>query len=78
MPRTVVIEEGNRIKIPDDWLRDLGLTDTAEIDKTDKGVLIHSSKRLAWDEVFALKARINSTKRNSEKAATGEGEDVFF
>ncbi len=37
-----VLEEGNRIQLPSEWVVEIGLSDKAELERVAGGMLIHS------------------------------------
>lgn len=56
--RTIRIEPGNRIALPEDWVKVLGLSGLVTIHKLDDGIAIRPGHRFTWDEIFATKLTV--------------------
>jgi hypothetical protein len=54
-----LIEPGNRIQLPADWVKALGLQGQVALDKTPDGILVRPSPPVTWDDVFATKLPIS-------------------
>ena len=47
------LEPGNRVQLPDDWAKSLGLRGMVALDKTPEGILVRPCPNTSWDEFFA-------------------------
>ena len=73
------IEPGNRVQLPDDWIRDLGLHGVVALERTNEGILIRPGPKTTWDEIFANKLTVGSSPvdaNSSEAEVTGD--DFLF
>ena len=57
-----VLEEGNRIQLPSEWVAEIGLSDKAELERVAGGIFIHSPARSSWDELLRNKLQIAEAK----------------
>ncbi len=57
-----VLEEGNRIQLPSEWVAEIGLSDKAELERVAGGIFIHSPAGASWDELFRTKLQISEPK----------------
>ena len=73
------LEADNRVRLPADWIRDLGLRDLVSLERTGDGILIRPSQRYSWDDIFATKLVINSAPPD-QKDDDGEaaGDDFLY
>ena len=56
--KTLSLETDYKIKLPLDWVKDLGLESGVVLEKTDDGILIRPHTAQTWDEVYAEKLKI--------------------
>jgi bifunctional DNA-binding transcriptional regulator/antitoxin component of YhaV-PrlF toxin-antitoxin module len=54
----VPIESGNRIELPEEWLKTLGLNEAVRLEVTKDGILIRPCRRSTWDEVFSTRLSV--------------------
>lgn len=54
------LEPGNRVQLPDEWAKALGLHGLVALDKTPEGILVRPCPQKSWDEFFATKLEIGS------------------
>ena len=71
------IEPGNRIYLPSDWVRDLGLQGMVILDKTDQGILVRRCPPTSWDDVFATKLPVGQTSPEPENLEI-DTDDLFL
>jgi hypothetical protein len=74
--KTLSLETDYKIKLPLDWVKELGLESGVVIERTDDGILIRSHVAQTWDEVYAEKLKMGdpSTLDLSEVS----GNDLIF
>ncbi len=74
--KTLALETDYKIKLPLDWVKELGLESGVVIERTDDGILIRPYTTQTWDEVYAekLKMRDPSALDLSEVS----GDDLIF
>ena len=53
-----VLEEGNRIQLPSEWVTEIGLSEKAELERVAGGIFIHSPARSSWNELFRTKLHL--------------------
>jgi hypothetical protein len=54
------IESGNRIQLPADWMRALGLETMVALERTSEGILVRPCPRTTWEEISATKLIVGS------------------
>ena len=73
------IESGNRIQLPAEWTKALGMHGLVALERTSDGILIRPFQRMTWDDIFATKLVINSAPPNqSEDDLEESGDDFLF
>ena len=60
------LESGNRIQLPDEWVKALGLYGSVALDKTPEGILVRPRPQTSWDEFFANPLRIGSAPPDAD------------
>jgi hypothetical protein len=77
--QNTLIEPGNRIQLPADWVKALGLHGQVALDKTPDGILVRPCRRLTWEEFFATGLTINSAPPDqNEDDIEVTGDDYVF
>jgi len=76
---TTAIEPGNRIHLPEEWAKDLGLRDEVVLVKTGGGILVLPRPTATWDDIFStrLTARPCDVGRAHEVTEV-TGDDLLF
>ena len=74
--KTLALETDYKIKLPLDWVKELGLESGVVLEKTDDGILIRPHTSQTWDEIYAEKLKMEnpSTLDLSEVS----GDDLIF
>jgi hypothetical protein len=49
------VESGNRVQLPVDWLKELGIEKSVLLDRKEEGILVRRCSPFTWDEIFASK-----------------------
>jgi hypothetical protein len=71
------IEPGNRIQLPADWMRDLGLHGTVSLVRTDDGILVRPCPRVTWEEISSTKLTIGSAPPDKDEDVEVTGDDLL-
>jgi hypothetical protein len=77
--QVTTIEPGNRIQIPEEWAKALGLEGQVALDRIPDGIVVRACRPTPWDAFFATKLRIGSAapeERDDEPEVTGD--DLLF
>jgi hypothetical protein len=61
------VEPGNRIYLPNEWVKALRLQGMVILDKTDEGILVRPCPPVSWDDVFATKLPIGQTSPEAQE-----------
>jgi hypothetical protein len=73
------IESGNRIQLPADWMRDLGLHGLVALERTSDRILVRPCPRTTWEEISATKLIIGSAPPDqNENDVEVTGDDFLF
>lgn len=73
------IDTDNRIQLPADWMRDLGLHGLVVLERISDGILVRSRPRTTWDEIFATKLIIGAAPPEPHPdAVEATGDDFLF
>lgn len=73
------IEPGDRIQIPAEWARALGLRDHVSLERTAEGILIRPGQQFTWDDIFATRLSVRSGDAAAEPEITEvRGDDLLF
>ncbi len=73
------IDPGNRIQLPADWTRALGLRGVVALERTEQGILVRPCPRTTWDDIFATKLIIGSARAEPpEDAVEATGDEFLF
>ena len=74
--KTLALETDNKIKLPLDWVKELGLESGVVLERTDDGILIRPHAAQTWDEVYAEK--LNMGKSSALDLSEVSGDDLIF
>ena len=72
-----VLEEGNRIQLPSEWVAEIGLSDKAELERVAGGIFIHSPARSPWDELFRNKLQISEPNAQTDEAELSDDDCLY-
>jgi hypothetical protein len=73
------IEPGNRIQLPAEWMRALGLHGLVALERTGDGILVRPCPRVTWEDIFATKLTIGSAPPDQdEDVVEVTGDDFLF
>ena len=50
--KTLTLETDHKIRLPLDWVKELGLESGVMLEKTDEGILIRPYTAQTWDEIY--------------------------
>ena len=74
--KTVSLETDYKIKLPLDWVKELGLESGIVIEKIDDGILIRPYIAQTWDEVYAEKLKMGNPSALDLSEVSGD--DLIF
>ncbi|MDE0554213.1 MAG: AbrB/MazE/SpoVT family DNA-binding domain-containing protein [Candidatus Poribacteria bacterium] len=74
--KTLSLETDYKIKLPLDWVKDLGLESGVVLEKTDDGILIRPHTAQTWDEVYAEKLKMG--KPSALDLSEVSGDDLII
>ena len=74
--KTLALETDYKIKLPFDWVKELGLESGVVLERTDDGILIRPSLAQTWDEIYAEKLKIGNTSALDLSEVSGD--DLIF
>jgi len=55
-----VLEPGNRVQLPAEWVKSLGLCGSVSLERTGDGIHVRPAAARTWDEFFATKLEVGS------------------
>lgn len=58
--KTLTLETDYKIKLPLDWVKELGLESGVVLERTDDGILIRPFLAQTWDEIYAEKLKMGN------------------
>ena len=58
--KTVSLETDYKIKLPHDWVKELGLEKGVVIERTSDGILIRLYAAQTWDDIYTKKLRMGN------------------
>ena len=58
--KTLALEMDYKIKLPLDWVKELGLESGVVLERTDDGILIRLYTAQTWDAIYAEKLKIGT------------------
>jgi len=71
--KTLALETDYKIKLPLDWMKELGLESGVVLEKTDDGILIRPHTAQTWDEVYAEKLKMGKSSALNLSEVSGDG-----
>ncbi len=74
--KTLTLETDHKIKLPLDWVKELGLESGVVIERVDDGILIRPYIAQTWDEIYAEKLKIG--KPSALDLSEVSGDDLIF
>jgi hypothetical protein len=75
----VPMEPGNRIELPAEWAKALGLHGLVALEMTAEGILVRARRAATWDEIFSSKLVIGSAPPDqNEDMVEVTGDDFLF
>ena len=74
--KTLPLEIDNKIKLPRDWVRELGLESGIMLERTDEGILIRPYSAQTWDEIYADKLKMGTPSVLDLSEVSGD--DLIF
>ena len=74
--KTFRLEMGHKIKLPRDWVRELGLESGVMLERTDEGILIRPYSAQTWDEIYAEKLKMGAPSVLDLSEVSGD--DLIF
>ena len=74
--KTLSLEIDHKIRLPLDWVKELGLESGVVLERTDDGILIRPSLAQTWDEIYAEKLKIGNTSALDLSEVSGD--DFIF
>ena len=74
--KTLPLEIDNKIKLPRDWVRELGLESGVILERTDEGILIRPYSAQTWDEIYAEKLKMGTPSVLDLSEVSGD--DLIF
>jgi hypothetical protein len=77
--QTSLLEPGNRIQLPADWVKALGLGGLVSLERTEDGILVRPCPRLTWDDIFATRLTVRPGNTDTDIEVTElSGDDLLF
>ncbi|MDE0088848.1 MAG: AbrB/MazE/SpoVT family DNA-binding domain-containing protein [Candidatus Poribacteria bacterium] len=74
--KTLALETDYKIRLPFDWVKELGLESGVVIERTDDGILIRPSATQTWDDIYAQKLKIGTPSALDLSEVSGD--DLIF
>ncbi len=74
--KTLALETDYKIRLPLDWVKELGLESGVVIERTDDGILIRPSATQTWDDIYAQKLKIGAPSALDLSEVSGD--DLIF
>ena len=74
--KTLSLETDHKIKLPLDWVKELGLESCVVIERVDDGILIRPYTEQTWDEIYAEKLKMGTP--SALDLSEGSGDDLIF
>ena len=74
--KTLALETDYKIRLPLDWVKELGLESGVVIERTDDGILIRPSATQTWDDIYAEKLKIGTPSALDLSEVSGD--DLIF
>ena len=74
--KTLSLEIDHKIKLPLDWVKELGLESGVILERTDEGILIRPYTEQTWDEIYAEKLKMGTPSALDLSEVSGD--DLIF
>ena len=74
--KTLALETDYKIKLPLDWVKELGLESGVVLERTDDGILIRPYTAQTWDEVYTEKLKMGNPSALDLSEISGD--DLIF
>lgn len=74
--KTLALETDYKIKLPLDWVKELGLESGVVLERTNDGILIRPSLVQTWDEIYAEKLKMGEPSALDLSEVSGD--DLIF
>ena len=74
--KTLALETDYKIKLPIDWVKELGLESGVVIERTHDGILIRPYTAQTWDDIYADKLKIENPSELDLSEVSGD--DLIF
>ena len=74
--KTLALETDYKIKLPLDWVKELGLESGVVLERTDDGILIRPYTAQTWDEIYAKKLKMGAPSALDLSEVSGD--DLIF
>lgn len=74
--KTLALETDYKIKLPLNWVKELGLESGVVIERTDDGILIRPYAAQTWDEIYAEKLKMGDPSVLDLSEVSGD--DLIF
>ena len=74
--KTLSLETDHKIKLPLDWVKELGLESCVVIERVDNGILIRPYTQQTWDDIYAEKLKMGNPSALDLSEVSGD--DLIF
>ena len=74
--KTLALETDHKIKLPLDWVKELGLESCVVIERVEDGILIRPYTAQTWDEIYAEKLKMEDASALDLSEVSGD--DLIF
>ena len=74
--KTLSLETDHKIKLPLNWVKELGLESGVVLERTADGILIRPHVAQTWDEVYAEKLKMGNPSALDLSEVSGD--DLIF
>ena len=74
--KTLALETDHKIKLPLDWVKELGLESGVVLERTNDGILIRPHTARTWDEIYAEKLKMGDPSALDLSEVSGD--DLIF
>ncbi len=72
-----VLEAGNRVQLPAEWVEEIGLSGQAAMERVAGGILIHSPAPSSWDTLFRDKIALNPAASSPESEEINDDDCLY-
>ena len=69
--KMALMETGYKVKLPVEWVTELGLEQNAILERTKEGILIRPLRKTSWDDVFS-----DTDNKGTRKLRIGKQSDL--